>query len=61
MPSGVGVAVVCTLLASEPASGSVRAKAAELLAADQRRQPALLLLLGAEEQQGADADASGGR
>ena len=28
MPSGVGVAVVCTLLASEPASGSVRAKAA---------------------------------
>ena len=28
LPSGVGVAVVCTLLASEPASGSVRAKAA---------------------------------
>ena len=28
LPSGVGVAVVCTLLASDPASGSVRANAA---------------------------------
>ena len=52
----MGVAVVCTLAASEPASGSVRAKAPSLSAVDQVGQPAPLLLLGAEQQQGADAD-----
>ena len=57
LPSGVGVAVVWTLPASEPASGSVRAKAASFSPLTSGGSQRSFLLLGAEQQQGADADA----
>ncbi len=56
-------AVVRTLPASEPASGSVRPKPAERLAAAQPRHPLLLLLLRAErvDRVGAEARVLGER
>jgi len=49
LPSALGVAVVCTLAASEPASARERERA-ELAAGDQIGQPAFLLLFRAEQQ-----------
>ena len=56
MPSGVGVAVVCTLAASLPASGSVRANALIHSPRGQLGQPLRLLLGRAEQHQRPRAD-----
>ena len=56
LPSSVGVAVVCTLPASEPASGSVSAKAQSFEPSIKPGQPLRLLFLGAEQHQRPDAD-----
>ena len=55
-PSSVGVAVVWTLPASEPASGSVRAKAASFEPSNRPGSHCACCSFGAEQEQRADAD-----